>query len=698
MICKPPLKAFLKQMLFLVISFNSFSLTVIAQKPNIILILADDVGYSSLTVNGGQSYSMPCLDSMARHGMNFTHCEATPLCSTSRSTFLTGKYNVRNFSNFNYLNTDSKTVANLLKSAGYVTGIFGKHQAQYGMDTMKNWGWDYHCIFELTENSMKYSRYKNPVFMENGVVLSGSQMQNKYGDDVLTDKICTFIENNLNRPFFVYYPMSIGHPPLCPTPDDPEFATWNPDKGVSDTSFYASMMHYMDKKVGVILNKLKTLGIENNTLVIFSGDNGTPVDVYYYTNGQKLRGEKAWPLEGGTHVPLIAYWPTHIAEGSVNNDLVDFTDFFTTFAKTAGIQNLNAYGKLDGISFYDAMLGNPHAARQQSYVLYNNRPGINASRRWAQTQVYKLYDSNDIFKAKKFYNFSKDPEEKQAIANNKLTPAEKIIRASLQAMLDTMPVWPVGPVVNNASVKNITATSALVTATIVSSGATALKERGSNMATESMQGAYLGISTLRDLVVNTGTFSMQRNNLNSQMHYTYSLYGMNKNSANSTGYAIDSFYTLSLPPVTQPANFNGTAQSSASVNLTWSNAKYPPVTGAKKAGYLVVYSTGAIKLADQPNGKPPATAVVNGTIASTASTALPKLPATSVKVNGLTPSVKYNFLLVPYTWNGTVTDTYNYLTQNARSLTITMPATFALDKQPAIKVADAGDITVTAAK
>ncbi len=700
MICKPGLKAFFKQMLFVVISFCFFSLTLIAQKPNIVFILADDVGYYTPAINGGESYLTPRIDSMARHGMNFTNCEASPLCSTSRSLLLTGKYNFRNYSNWSYMNPSETTVANMLHNAGYVTGIFGKHQLEYSVDTMKNWGWDYHCIFELTENPMKYSRYKNPVLMENGTVLSGADMQGKYGDDVLTDKIFSFMQTNKSKPFFVYYSMSIGHAPYCPTPDDAAFANWNPDKNVSDTSFYASMMHYMDKKVGQILDKLQQMGLAQNTLVIFAGDNGTPPEIYYNAHGVKnIKGEKGLPREGGTHVPMMAYWPTHIQEGSVNADLIDFTDFFPTFAQVANVTNLNAYKPLDGLSFYNGMLNKPHTSKQQLFFVFDSHPGFTDYRRWARDKVYKLYDSTDAIKAKLFYNTVLDEGETKPINSSKITAAEKAIKQNFQYMLDTMGVWPDAPKLNNPSASNITASSATITATIISSGSSKLIDRGSTIANANSQDPYLQIGRMHDTAVKLGTFSMKRTGLYPQMYYRYTLYAMNNNKAHSTDYAFSNFYTLSMAPVAQPPKFNAVAQSSVSVSLTWGNAKYPPVTGAKKAGYLVVYSTGVIKLADDPNGKPPAAAVVNGTIVSTPSTALPKTPPITVKVNGLTPSATYNFLLVPYTWNGTVADTYNYLTQNARTLTITMPASFALDNhQPDIKLTSTDDVTIIAAK
>lgn len=219
-------------------------------KPNIIFILGDDIGYYIPTVNGGQSYSTPNIDSMARHGMNFTHCEASPLCSPSRFMFLTGKYNFRNYSNWGYMSDTEKTIANAMHDAGYVTAIFGKLQLPYQYNTMQNWGWDRHIVFELTEDTMKYSRYKNPVLMNNGYRMPDSVTANKYCDDVLTQKLFKFIDSNKTKPFFIYYPMSIGHVPFSPTPDDSAFAAWDPDHRVSDTSFFPSMMKYMDKKIG----------------------------------------------------------------------------------------------------------------------------------------------------------------------------------------------------------------------------------------------------------------------------------------------------------------------------------------------------------------------------------------------------------------------------------------------------------------
>src|SRR3954447_5951741 len=119
------------------------------EKPNVIYILADDIGYDVLGVNGGQSYATPNLDAMARQGMNFTHCESTPLCFPSRLMLLTGKQNFRNYSNWGYMSDTAKTIGNLMQDAGYNTAFYGKLQLQHSAARMQNWGWNKYTVFEM---------------------------------------------------------------------------------------------------------------------------------------------------------------------------------------------------------------------------------------------------------------------------------------------------------------------------------------------------------------------------------------------------------------------------------------------------------------------------------------------------------------------------------------------------------------------
>ncbi len=630
-------------------------------KPNIIFILADDVGYDNLGINGGQSYSTPNIDSMARHGINFTHCESSPLCCTSRSMFLTGKYLNRNYNNWGYMSEKEKTIANVMHDAGYATGIFGKLQFQYSVAAMSNWGWDTHVVFELTEDTMAYRRYKNPVLKQNGYRLPDSVTANKYGDDILTDKLLKFIDNNKTRPFFACYSMSLGHPPFCPTPDDKAFTTWH-DNQQSDTSYFPSMMKYMDKKVGVILNKLRATRLANNTIVVYTGDNGTSSFIFYNANNVRhIQGEKGKTTEGGTHVPLIVYWPGHIPPGTINDDLVDFTDFLPTFAQAAGINDLSAYGKLDGLSFYQKILGKPDKIKKQLYCFFAPENQNNDSLRiWVRDKTYKLYDSTGISKAGKFYNTVDDPEELSPLIDSKLTAYEKSLKTNFKLILDTSYSWPASPEVIRPFVIDITSSSATIGASIISAGATKLIERGSSVT--SFDKIFLSSNRLRDNTAQLEKFSQKRTGLKPQTQYKYILYAINNNASHSTGYVKGTFTTLSTSPLAQPGEFTATKNNTV-INLKWNHAKFP-TSGAKNAGYLLVYSKDSIRILQNPDGRPPGSVVVNGKIVPTVSTGLPIMPAVSATIPGLTPGT-YKFLLIPYTWDGSNAATYNYLTKNA---------------------------------
>src|SRR4051794_12598381 len=246
-----------------------------AIKPNIILILGDDVGYEIPAIDGGQSYSTPNLDKMAQSGMRFTQIRSTPLCSPSRFELLTGKYNFRNYSLWGSMDTTNRTIANMLGSAGYKTLVAGKWQLSGGDTAMHDLGFQNYMVWnpytaEGDEHvDGKGSRYKDPIIFRAAHFLPADSTTGKYGDDLFTDYISNFIDSNKTRPFFVYYPICLVHPPFCPTPDDPEFATWNSNPRNSDTRFYPSMVKYMDKKIGQIINKVKSDKLAGNTIIIF---------------------------------------------------------------------------------------------------------------------------------------------------------------------------------------------------------------------------------------------------------------------------------------------------------------------------------------------------------------------------------------------------------------------------------------------
>ncbi|HEY2727134.1 MAG TPA: sulfatase-like hydrolase/transferase, partial [Parafilimonas sp.] len=404
------------------------------QKPNIIFILGDDIGYNTLTVNGGRSYETPNLDSMARNGMNFTQCQASPMCSPSRVSLLTGKYNFRNYTQWSVMDTAQKTFGNIFKNAGYATGWFGKWQLDGGETSIRKFGFDSYCVFDPFEYCVA-NKYKNPRIYTNGAFVPDSQNSGKYGEDIFTDSAMNFIERNKSVPFLLYYPMGLAHVPFQPTPDDAAYASWN-STTAGDTTYYPSMIKYMDKKIGQILNKVKALGIENNTLIIYCGDNGTPANISQYIDGDSLiTGGKSTTTEFGTHVPLIMYWPNTIAAGSINNDLIDFTDFLPTFAGVANLQIPSGYAPVDGVSFSSRLTGGAGTPRSWIFDHYNPYPGNTKLVRWAQTSVYKLYDTSAYNKQLLFFNISKDINEKTPIADASLTPAEVAIKQQLLSVI-----------------------------------------------------------------------------------------------------------------------------------------------------------------------------------------------------------------------------------------------------------------------
>lgn len=294
------------------------------QKPNIILILGDDVGYEIPTVNGGQSYATPNIDKMAQTGMRFTRCYASPLCSPSRFMLLTGKYNFRNYDKWGIMSDTNRTIANMLKDAGYKTTVAGKWQLDGGDISIHKFGFDEYMVWSpfspggLTEEG-KGSRYKNPVIYQNGSFIKGEATLGKYGDDMFVEYLGKFIDSNKTKPFFIYYPICLVHQPFDPTPNDPEFATWDPRTSISDSKFFPSMVNYMDVEVGKIIDKVNLSGIAKNTIVIFVGDNGTDGRIISRFDGYSIRGEKSQSIEYGEHVPMLIWWKGSIQPETVND-------------------------------------------------------------------------------------------------------------------------------------------------------------------------------------------------------------------------------------------------------------------------------------------------------------------------------------------------------------------------------------------
>ena len=245
------------------------------QMPNVILIMADDIGYEGLSINGSTSYNTPFLDSLALNGINFTNTLSQPLCTPSRVKIMTGKYNFRNYEHFSYLDSNQKTFGNLFKENGYKTAIVGKWQLnglrigdvdrKIANDNTRpyKFGFDEYSLWQLTKPKQNGERFANPLIEQNGNFLPRDE--NSYGPDIVSDYAVEFIKRNKDNPFFIYYPMLLVHDPFVPTPDSPEWSSLE-TRSTPDTRYFIDMVNYMDKIVGKIINELKQQDIFENCI------------------------------------------------------------------------------------------------------------------------------------------------------------------------------------------------------------------------------------------------------------------------------------------------------------------------------------------------------------------------------------------------------------------------------------------------
>ena len=417
--------------LLLMIPALGFSQHRTTDKPNIILIMADDLGYESLSCNGSQSYDTPNLDKLAATGIRFDQCYSQPLCTPSRVKIMTGRYNFRNYKMFGYFPIEEITFGNLLKKAGYQTCIAGKWQLSNGIEGPNLAGFDEYCLWQIYRKIagewVVGSRYGDPTIYKNGQLIKNTE--GKYGPDIFCDFITDFIDRNKSEPFLIYYPMVLTHDPFSPSPDHPD---WNVDKFAKDTTYFADMVSYTDKVVGRIVDKLDELKIRDNTLILFTGDNGNHRTIYSKLNGRWIQGGKSKMISAGTHVPFIANWSGKISPNQVSDNLVDFTDFFPTLAVLGGAE-IPEDLVIDGKSFLPLLVGETDAYRDWVYMYYWGRGrDLLKKRESAQTARLKLYDNGD------FYDFIVDPLEKKPIADNDLTTEQILVKKQLQNVLDNI--------------------------------------------------------------------------------------------------------------------------------------------------------------------------------------------------------------------------------------------------------------------
>ena len=373
-------------------------------KPNIIYILADDLGYGDLSCYGQKKFQTPNIDRLAREGIKFTdHYSGSPVCAPSRSALMTGLHTGHTPVRGNKevkpegqwpLPAKSYTLTEMVKSAGYVTGAFGKWGLGYpgSEGDPNNQGVDvfygYNCQ-RLAHNYFPEYLWDN----QKKVMLAGNKDTSKgdYAPANIHQKALRFLEDNKDTTFFLFYPMVIPHAELV-APEKylakyrgkflPEKSFKGVDQGdqfrkgaygsqPEAHATFAAMINLLDDQVGEIISKIEELGLNENTLIIFSSDNGPHqeggADPDFFDSNGILRGYKRDLYEGGVRVPMIARWTGKIKPGVVTSHISAFWDVMPTLADLLEIKIEN---KIDGVSFLPTLTGKVSEQNQHDYLYW----------------------------------------------------------------------------------------------------------------------------------------------------------------------------------------------------------------------------------------------------------------------------------------------------------------------------------------
>lgn len=347
--------------------------TGLKRMPNFVIIFTDDQGYGDVGCYGAQGYKTPNLDRMAVEGMRFTDFYAAPACSPSRAALLTGSYPLRagipnvlgpsaRTGKPVGLNPDEVTIAKILKTKGYATGVFGKwHLGDHPEFLPRNHGFDYYYGLPYS-NDMTKNKYGDPPLplIRNEEVIEAPADQNTLTKRY-TEEAVQFIEQNKENPFFVYIPHTMVHIPLYAS---------DQFRNTTEQGLYGDVMEEIDWSVGQILDVLKRNDLDENTLVIFTSDNG-PWLCYGDHAGSSgpLREGKGTTFEGGIRVPCLMRWPGQIPAGSVCSELVCTMDFLPTIAKLAGA-DIPTDRVIDGKDVFPLLAGEPDAVTPHDRFYY----------------------------------------------------------------------------------------------------------------------------------------------------------------------------------------------------------------------------------------------------------------------------------------------------------------------------------------
>ena len=399
--------------LFLLFAHASFAQQ---KKPNIIFVLADDLGIDGVSAYGADFFKTPVIDKLAKEGIRYTNAYTVPLCGPSRALILSGRYGFRTGAVNQDMTGEIKPSAenfmpSILKKAGYATSMIGKW-GQLPLDPGAFGFEDYLRFFGS-------GSYVNEAGKKDKYVVNGKEAVLKDGEympDLMHDHMVNFLAKHKKDPFYLYYSLSHVHGEIVATPDT--------KPGTTDyKELYTDNISYMDKLVGKLVHTLDSLKLRENTLIVFFGDNGTAGEAAQIgrVQGQKLSGKKGTMQECGSLVPMIVNWPAMIKKPGVSNSLIDAADFIPTFAELAGAP-LPTNNILDGVSFAYQLKGGKGTSREWIFT------GLGKD--WyVRSANWKLMRSGDL------YDMRKAPFEEKLVVLDDKTTAEK---QKLQAILDKL--------------------------------------------------------------------------------------------------------------------------------------------------------------------------------------------------------------------------------------------------------------------